>query len=227
MIDLPEEFLGLHGTYQLPPAPPPPKLPPPPLNPPPPPPRAAAEAAPRTVRPIAGTAVDDPAGSTKESQKHEQDDEGDDEPGLHSRLRLLCPRGGGPAGAFVLAFGGRDNRVDAGRHAAVKIALLQPGRDLGVDDLLGRRIRQRTFKAVANLDEQLVILREDEQDDSVVPRLLACLPGLGQADGVILDRGIRLHLGIDGDEELVGGLAFKLGQAQLRRSAASLETTPA
>ena len=51
------------------------------------------------------------------------------------------------------------------------------------------RVGQRAFEPVTRLDADGVILHEHEQDGAVVELLAADAPGLGGADGEILEGG--------------------------------------
>ncbi len=82
--------------------------------------------------------------------------------------------------------------------------------DVSLSDVEGGHVRQHAFQAIADLDVHLPILDEDEEDRAVTLVFLTDAPGLGDALGIILDRGIRLHLAEDGDHDLVRSLALEL-----------------
>ena len=107
------------------------------------------------------------------------------------------------SGALIFAFDCRENRLHSRRQAAVKVARPETRRDLLVNDTLAERIGQDAFQSVADLDKHLVVLDKNEEHRSVVFAFLAHLPRPGHAHGVIVYRRIRLHLRIDGHQNLV------------------------
>ena len=84
------------------------------------------------------------------------------------------------------------------------------GRDFGVDDLFAQGVGECAFEAVADLHVEFVVLDEDEEDGAVVFEFLADFPGLGDADGVVLDGRIGLHFGVNDDDDLVRRVALEL-----------------
>ena len=116
------------------------------------------------------------------------------------------------SGAFVLALCRLHDRRDTGAQAAGIIALAKVRLQFVFQDAFGYRIRQRAFQAIADLQVHLVILDEHEQHRAVALFFLSDAPRFRDADGVILDGRIRLHLREDRDENLVGGLALELLQ---------------
>ena len=117
---------------------------------------------------------------------------------------------GGAAGAFVFAFYGGEDCVDAIAEALVVVALFEVRGDLSVDDVFGGGVGDHAFEAVADLEEHFAVVGEDEEDGAVVLAFHADVPGLGDADCVIGDVGVGLHFGVDDDADLVGGVAFDL-----------------
>ena len=113
-------------------------------------------------------------------------------------------------GAFVFAFGGGDHGFDAVLDAAVEIAGFEAGGDFVVDDLFAEDVGECAFKAVAGDDLHFVVVGEDEEDGAVAFAFLADLPGVEDAGGVGGDVVVGLHVGVEDDDDLVGGVAFEL-----------------
>ena len=101
-----------------------------------------------------------------------------------------------------------DDVVDAARHAAIEIACLESRRDRVGDDDLRSRVRQRAFKAVADLDANAMLLGRDEEQRAVILLRLAQLPGAKQRVGVGLDL-LALERGNRRDDELDARLALQ------------------
>lgn len=80
------------------------------------------------------------------------------------------------------------------------------------DDAEAFGVGEAGFEAVADFDAHFAVLDEDEEDGAVVFVFEAGAPGLEEAVGVVFDAGVGLHLGVDGDQELVGGVALELGE---------------
>ena len=55
-----------------------------------------------------------------------------------------------------------------------------------------------------------MIVDKDKENSAVVPPLLPDLPSLKSALGEVFNRTLRRHRQPDGDDNLIGGLAFKL-----------------
>ena len=85
-------------------------------------------------------------------------------------------------------------------------------RDFIADDLTARDVGQRAFQSVTRLDAHLVVLNKYEEHCAVVQLGLADLPGVEDALAVILQRRVGLQLFENGDDDLVGRVAFKLLQ---------------
>ena len=68
------------------------------------------------------------------------------------------------------------------------------------------------FQSIADLNEHLPVLDKNEQDGSVVFLLGADFPSAEDADSIILDGGISLHLRENGNNDLVSCGAFKVSQ---------------
>ena len=90
--------------------------------------------------------------------------------------------------------------------AAVEVVRLELRRHDVADDAARRRVGQRAFEAVADLDAHLAVVRHDDDEHAVVLALLAELPRFEHARRVLLDalaaeRGHRQH------HDLVGGLS--------------------
>ncbi len=74
-----------------------------------------------------------------------------------------------------------------------------------------KRVGQRAFEAVADLDAHLVLVRRDQQQHAVVLVLLAKLPGAEELVGIGLD--VAAFERIDrGDDKLDAGLLFEIGE---------------
>ena len=153
--------------------------------------------------PVAARPADPTAHKGEEDNKHNEESDAaqyeDDRHGVAAAGRL----GNRVACAFVFAPGRGENRGHACAQAAVEIAVAEPRLQLVINDLLGQRIRQRAFQAVADLQIHLMVLDEHEQHRPVVLRLLPHLPRLGHSHGIVLDGGVRLHLRIHRHQDLV------------------------
>jgi len=113
-------------------------------------------------------------------------------------------RHGSRLGLVLAASGGHD-RVDGRLDPARVVPGSEPGHhDVG-DDLIGRRVGQRAFEAVADLEADLAVLDEDEKDDTVVELLPPHAPALRGADREVLERR-RGQLRKDRHHDLVGRL---------------------
>ena len=105
--------------------------------------------------------------------------------------------------------------VDPGGQTSGIIPRFETRLDFILGDLFAKRIRQDAFQAVADLQKHLAILNEDKQYDAVVLGLLPNPPGARDADGVIIDGRIGLHLRINRDPDLVAGRAFEAFQLRV------------
>jgi hypothetical protein len=129
----------------------------------------------------------------KENEQHHQD----------QNARTGSPRG------LILAAGGLENGGDSRAQPAVVIASLEAGGDFVIDDSFGHSVGQRPFKSIADFDPHAAILHKNEEDRAVVPFLLPNSPGFKHPMGIVLDRGIALHFGKNGDNDLARGRFFK------------------
>ncbi len=86
-----------------------------------------------------------------------------------------------------LALDHTHDAVDAGADAVVVIAALERGRDVLLDDAVGRRVGQRAFEAVADLDAHLAVVQRDQQQHAVIDLAAAELPLVDDADRILLD----------------------------------------
>ena len=96
--------------------------------------------------------------------------------------------------SLVFTLGRREDCLHPRRQAAVEIAGLETRRDLLVNDAFAKRIGQDAFQSVADFNEHLVVLDENEKHRPVVFALLPHLPRPRHAHGVILNGRVRLHL---------------------------------
>ena len=81
-----------------------------------------------------------------------------------------------------------------------------------LSDVECRRVRQRAFQTVADLDEHLPVLNEYKKNYTVAPLLLADAPRLCDALCVIGDIRIALHFRKNRDHHLVGSLSLELSK---------------
>ena len=81
-----------------------------------------------------------------------------------------------------------------------------------LSDVECRRVRQRAFQTVADLDEHLPVLNEYKNNYTVAPLLLADAPRLCDALCVIGDIRIALHFRKNRDHHLVGSLSLELSK---------------
>ena len=134
--------------------------------------------------------------------------------------------GDGAARAAVFAASGRHQRVHAGGQAGVEIPGAKRRDQLVFDDLLAQGVGQGAFEPVAGHDADVVTLLKQEKHGAIFPLLLANPPLLGDAHGVVLDRGVGLHPRIDRDHQLVGGVAHELREfgVELLRGVAAHHT---
>src|SRR5439155_12186226 len=81
-----------------------------------------------------------------------------------------------------------------------------------LSDVECRRVRQRAFQTVADLDEHLPVLNEYKKNYTVAPLLLADAPRLCDALCVIGNIRIVLHFRKNRDHHLVGSLSLELSK---------------
>src|SRR2546430_15828997 len=79
-----------------------------------------------------------------------------------------------------------------------------------LSDVECRRVRQRAFQAVADLDEHLTILDEHKKNHTITPLLLADATRLCHALCVISDIRVALHFRKNRDHYLVGSISLEL-----------------
>ena len=216
-------------AYQLPEAPPPPKEPPPPEKPPPPPPRIRRRQPPPPPNPPKPPPpVHQPpppwlrkrlrrkriGRMTKNAEEDRQRQARAELLALasltslvHGRARSPCTR---PCRGHHRARlppstppGSRPSR----NRGTISPSMIRCAVASGIDAL----------EAVAHLDADLPVLREDEEDRAVVLLLLARAPLLGGADGEVLEREALGNLPVDPDEDLVGGVPLELLEPRVQR----------
>ena len=85
----------------------------------------------------------------------------------------------------------------AGVHNNRGLALAEMGLDFVFDDPFREGVRQRPLQAIAHLQKHLSVTNENEQNRSIILRLLTHPPGLRHPNRVILDWGVRLHFWVD------------------------------
>ena len=81
-----------------------------------------------------------------------------------------------------------------------------------LSDVECRRVRQRAFQAVADLDEHLAVLDEHKKNHTITPLLLADAPRLCHALCVIGDIRVALHFRKNRDHDLVGSITLELSK---------------
>src|SRR5438094_2802255 len=81
-----------------------------------------------------------------------------------------------------------------------------------LSDVECRRVRQRAFQTVADLDEHLPVLDEYKKNYTVAPLLLADAPRLCHALCVISDIRVALHFRKNRDHHLVGSVPLELSK---------------
>ena len=81
-------------------------------------------------------------------------------------------------------------------------------------NLESRGVRQGSLKSVADLDRHFSVINEGEKHNPVPPAAILSpdAPSLSDALGVVFDGGTAFHFAEDGDHDLVGSLAFELGE---------------
>ena len=81
-----------------------------------------------------------------------------------------------------------------------------------LSDVECRRVRQRAFQAVADLDKHLAVLDEHKENHTITPLLLADAPRLCHALCVISDIRVALHFRKNRDHHLVGSFSLELSK---------------
>jgi hypothetical protein len=110
----------------------------------------------------------------------------------------------GSSGPFVFAMHGLDHCSDSGAHTRVVIACAEIWSDLIFDDSLGGDIGQYWLQTITDLDSHSVVLHKDEEDCAILLCGLAYTPRFKNPACIILERGICLHLRINGYQNLRG-----------------------
>lgn len=127
-------------------------------------------------------------------------------------MRRICgPRLRDSASSpLVFAFDCGQDALHALSEAAVVISGFETRGDLFIDDSLGQDIGQSSFETVTDLYIHFAVLNKNEESGAIVLNLLSDMPAAEDAHGVILNGRIRLHLWIDGNDDLRGGLALEV-----------------
>ena len=124
---------------------------------------------------------------------------------LRRRARLRLGQG--------LALDDPQHAIDAGGDSAGEVAATELRDDVFLDDPVRGRVGQCALEAVTHLDPHPPILQCDQQDRAVIDAAATDLPGLGDADRVLLD-----FLGLRRRDDQHGDLAAlrALERPQLR-----------
>ena len=119
----------------------------------------------------------------------------------------------------VFAFGCGHDGLHAHGKSAVVVAGFEMRGDLFFNNSLAQRIGQNAFETITNLQIHFAILNEHEENRAVVFDFLPDAPPPRHADRVIFNGRIRLHLRVDGNDDLLGSLALEFLEllVQLRR----------
>src|SRR5436309_2168272 len=96
-------------------------------------------------------------------------------------------------GSFIFATDRFADQIDACRQPSLIIASPKQWLDMTLSDVECRRVRQRAFHAVADLDNHLAVLDERKKNHTITPLLLADAPRLCHALCVIGDIRVALH----------------------------------
>src|SRR5262249_571438 len=123
-------------------------------------------------------------------QRMDADDDGEDGAHEETRKQIHSPRAprardGNSGKRRTLDDGG--NGADACLDSSIEIVGPKPGPHVVVEDLSRPEVRELAFEAVADLDPHLAVVSRDEQKNPVVDALAAEFPGLGHADGILLE----------------------------------------
>src|SRR5437763_3088930 len=81
-----------------------------------------------------------------------------------------------------------------------------------LSDVECRRVRQRAFQAVADLNNHLAVLDEHKKNHPITPLLLADAPRLCHTPCVIGDIRVALHFRKNRDHDLVGSITLELSK---------------
>ena len=146
------------------------------------------------------------AGEDEDEEEEDDEEDGDAEP--IGDLLFLVVDGGAGAGEFVT--GGGEHGIDAGLDAAGVVALLEAGGDDLGDNAFADGVGEAAFESAADGDVHFAAVDEDEEDGAVVLAFLAGGPGLGDLGAILGEFLVVGQLGVDGDEDLVGGVALEL-----------------
>src|SRR5262249_16375248 len=111
---------------------------------------------------------------------------------------------------FVLATDRLKDQIDSCCEASLIIADPKQWLDVTLCYVECRRVGQRAFKAVANLDKHLPVLNEDEKHDTIPALLLPNTPSLCHALCVISEIRVALHFRKNRDHDLIGRFPLEL-----------------
>src|SRR5215471_1242294 len=112
----------------------------------------------------------------------------------------------------ILATSCSNHRVDPCSQAAIKIPRSKTRCDLIGNDALTDSIGQSALQTVAGLYSQHFVLYKHEQDCAVVAIPLSRLPCPERILRKVFKRCVRRQTGVDNDENLIRGLALKVGK---------------
>lgn len=113
---------------------------------------------------------------------------------------------------FVFVLGCGENGVNPGGQSPRVITRLETRFDFVFRDLFAQGVWQRAFQAVAGLNGHLPILDKDEKNDAIVFEFLSDPPDTGNADGVIINGRVGLHLRINRNDHLIAGCFLEVFQ---------------
>src|SRR5262249_24502867 len=116
----------------------------------------------------------------------------------------------GFSSSLVLAANCFEDEIDPSSKAAFKVSCAEGRRNSIANNLVAGDVGKGPFQPVARLDPHAVIVDKNKENSAIVPPLLPHLPGLKSALGKVFNRTLRRHGPPDGDDDLIGGLAFKL-----------------
>ncbi len=106
--------------------------------------------------------------------------------------------------------------VGSRRNAAVEVVRLEVRRDDFGYHSLRDAVRDRAFETAADFDAKLPVVLGDDEDDTVVDARSADLPGVCEADGVLLDR-LRLSRRQHQHRDLAALAALEIAQLGIQR----------
>jgi len=146
---------------------------------------------------------DKPAEAWPRSEQNDEDDDCHDQQPVD---RVLTGLAVDPERRALLPLGGvggqhRDDVVDAARDAVTVVAGLEARRHGVGNDHFRECVGQRAFQAIADFDSDALFVGRNQQQDAVVLRLFAELPGPEQLVGVRLDL-LSLEGGYGRDDKL-------------------------